>query len=160
MYTNWIKEQLKITNVKVKKWVEWNPDSNVYEAFYEQRKVIIPRPVDDWSFLVALHEIGHISTGDRVRAYLSEYNAEKWAIRRAKESYNVQCLDYEEDAKNYVRNHLISDLLFTDLQLNKVKPYVLAWLGETTESLGIIVTKTAISRKISDYLKKLPVRKK
>ena len=37
MYTNWIKEQLKITNVKVKKWVEWNPDSDVYEAFYEQR---------------------------------------------------------------------------------------------------------------------------
>jgi hypothetical protein len=137
MYTNWIKEQLKITNVKVKKWVEWNPDSSVYEAFYEQRKVIIPRPVDDWSFLVALHEIGHISTGDRVRAYLSEYNAEKWAIRRAKECYNIQCLEYEEDARNYVRNHLISDLIHTDLKLEKVKSYVLAWLGETIESLEI-----------------------
>lgn len=135
MYTKWIKEQLKITNTKVKRWVDWDPESNVYEAFYDQRKVTIPRPVDDWSFLVALHEIGHISTGDRMRAYLSEYNAECWAIRRAKESYNVICDEYVEDAKNYVRNHLISDLLYTDLQLEKVKPYVLAWLGETSDSM-------------------------
>lgn len=135
MYKKWLQQELKITNTRVKKWIDWDPDGNSYEAFIEDRKVIIPKPIDDWSFLVALHELGHISTGDRLHSYLSEYNAEKWAIRRAKESYQVECLEYVEDAKIYVKNHLIENLVFTELALEKVKPYVLEWLGETRDSI-------------------------
>jgi len=135
MYNKWLRHELKTTNVRVKKWVDWDPDGDSYEAFIEDRKVIIPRPVDDWSFLVALHELGHVSTGDRMHAYLSEYNAEKWAIKRASESYQVQCLEYVEDAKIYVKSHLLEDLIFTELALEKVKPYVLEWLGETKHSI-------------------------
>jgi hypothetical protein len=135
MYKKWLRQELEITNVKVKKWVDWDPDSNIYEAFIESRRVVIPKPVDDWSFLVALHELGHVSTGERIHSYLSEYNAEKWAIKRAKESYQVQCLEYEEDARIYVKKHLIENLIFTELALEKVKPYVLDWLGETKESI-------------------------
>jgi hypothetical protein len=135
LYSKWIKEQLEITNTRVRKWVDWNPDSTVYEAFFESRSVIIPRPTDSWSFLIGLHEIGHISTGERLFSYLAEYNAEKWAIQRAKKIYNIENIDYIEDAKNYVRTHLLDNLAFSSLTINKVKPYVLEWLNETSETI-------------------------
>jgi hypothetical protein len=141
-YKNFIKAELKITNVKVKKWLKWHPDGDQgYEAFIEARRVCLPIPECEWSFLVGLHEIGHVSTGERLYSYLMEYNAEKWAIRRAKESYGIICPDYEEDAKNYVKDHLIENLVFSDLRLKKVKPYVLDWIGETQSSLTKIIQK-------------------
>lgn len=134
-YRKLIKDQLNIVNARVKRWVDWDPDSDIYEAFWEDRKVIIPKPVDNWSFLVALHELGHISTGDRYWSYLCEYNAERWAIRRANEAYGITCQEYEEDAKLYVKKHLIENLIFRHLRVEKIKPYVLEWIGETEESL-------------------------
>lgn len=133
-YLKHVREQLQITNTRVRKWAEWD-DDYVYEAFSETRSVIIPKPFDDWSFLVALHEIGHISTGERRYSYLQEYNAEKWAIRRAKESYGIYDEKYVEDAKYYVKKHLISNLIQQDLNIEKVKVYVLDWLGETRDSM-------------------------
>ena len=66
-----------------------------------------------------------------------EYNAERWAIRRAKESYGIVSDDYLQDAKNYVRNHLLENLTNTDLTIERVKPYVLDWLGETKETIAV-----------------------
>lgn len=131
-YLGWFREQLKCTNIKVHKWSEWN-DVETYEAFISSRRVHVPIPINEWSFLVALHELGHISTGERLYSYLQEYNAEKWAMRRAKTVYNIDCPDYEIDAKEYVYNHLIQDLLESDLTLKKVKSYVKEWL-EVTDS--------------------------
>lgn len=137
-YLKRVREQLQITNTKVRKWVDWD-DDYIYEAFSETRYVIIPKPTDEWSFLVALHEIGHISTGERRHSYLQEYNAEKWAIKRAKEHYGIENPEYIEDAKIYVKKHLITNLLQTDLKLEKVKTYVLEWIGETHESIKKIL---------------------
>lgn len=137
-YLPWVREQLYITNTSVRKWADWDPESDVYEAHFENRSVVIPIPVCDWSFLVALHEIGHISTGDRLHSYLREYNTERWAIKRAKDAYGITNADYVMDARAYVKMHLIQDLQCTSLKLNKVKPYVLDWIGETVETLEIL----------------------
>ena len=116
-YLDWTREQLAITKTKVHKWKVWDSGDGDYEAFIESRRVVIPHPIDDWSFLVTLHEMGHVSTGDRLYSYLMEYNAEKWAIRRAKESYGVVCPEYEEDARSYVKKHLIENLVFSELSI-------------------------------------------
>lgn len=134
-YVGWIRKELEITNTKVRKWCDWNPDGGDYEANIETRGITIPIPVCEWSFLVGLHEIGHVSTGSRLYSYLMEYNAEKWAIKRAKESYGVINEEYEEDARQYVKQHLIANLRESDLKITKVKPYVISWLNETPESI-------------------------
>lgn len=139
-YVGWIRNELQITNSKVRKWCDWNPDGGDYEANIETRGIIIPIPVCEWSFLVGLHEIGHVSTGSRLYSYLMEYNAEKWAIKRAKESYSVINEEYEEDARRYVKQHLIANLQESDLKITKVKPYVLSWLNETPESIMECIT--------------------
>lgn len=128
-YKRLVKEQLAVTNTKVRRWVEWDPTNCVdYEAYYETRKVSIPIPVCDWSFLVCLHEIGHISTGDRLYSYLAEYNAEKWAIKRAFSGYDIACKEYELDAKEYVKAHIDSDIRVHKLGLTDIRPYVLEWI--------------------------------
>ena len=141
-YLGWVKEQLALTKVRVRKWVEWNPDSDQYEAFFEGRSVIIPIPIDEWSFLVCLHEIGHISSGDRVYSYLREYNAEQWAMKRAKEVYNIECPEYLVDAKWYVTSHLLQDLFYSELEFDQVKAYVMEWIGHDKESLKKLYNQT------------------
>lgn len=136
-YITWIKGELLITKTKVKKWVVWNNlESSTYEAYFDTRSVVIPIPVCSWSFLVGLHEIGHISTGDRNANYLREYNAERWAIKRAKE-YNVTNAGYVKEAKEYVKSHIIHDLIHTSLKAEKIKPYVLKWIKATPKSLHL-----------------------
>ena len=148
-YTKRVREQLKLTNTRVRKWMDWC-DDDIYEAFSETRQVVIPKPIDDWSFLVALHEIGHISTGERQYSYLQEYNAEKWAIKRAKEHYGIENPEYVEDAKIYVKNHLISNVIQNRLQVSKVKSYVLDWVGETQESLLALVEQALLETSVAN----------
>ena len=155
VYKQWVKEQLKIVNCKVHTWKDWSEEGS-YEAFIDSRRVVIPTPKDDWSFLVALHEIGHVSTGHRLYTYLMEYNAEKWAIKRAKDAYGIVCPEYEEDAKNYVRAKLIGDLKFSELSVDKVKSYVLDWLGETPQSMSQLVSEAKFIEEPVAFLNKSP----
>lgn len=134
-YLGWVREQLSETNSAVRRWIEWDPDLDVYEAFYDARQVTIPIPVCDWSFLVCLHEIGHISTGDRRYSYLAEYNAETWAMRRAQQRYAVWNDDYLLDSKAYVHHHLVQNVLYSSLEVGKVKHHVLDWLGISAEQV-------------------------
>jgi len=127
-YTRYVKEQLATTNTRVRRWLDWDPDGVGYEAYYDTRRVSIPKPVCDWSFLVCLHEIGHISTGDRQYGYLAEYNAEKWAIKRAYKQYDIAHYLYELDAKEYVKAHVNDDIKHHKLGLYDIKPYVLSWI--------------------------------
>ena len=150
-YEKFVKEQLKLTKTKVHRWIEWDPECDRYEAFVAARRVVIPKPVCDWSFLVALHEIGHVSTGERLHSYLQEYNAERWAIRRAKQAYGIVCPDYEIDAKTYVKKHLIENLIFSELSLQSVKPYVLEWLGESQDSIKGEIASIITHALIQDY---------
>jgi hypothetical protein len=140
LYKKWVKEQLTITKTRVRKWEVWNP-SETYEAFYETRQVIIPDPICDWSFLVALHEIGHISTGPRLYSHLAEYNAERWAIKRAHSSYGIHSPEYLEDARTYVTNHLLTDIVCFGYDINKVKPYILDWLDLSLARLIALVSE-------------------
>jgi hypothetical protein len=140
-YNKWLKEQLSITKTKVHRWFVWDEDADVYQAYIESRRVAIPTPECDWSFLVCLHEIGHVSTGYRLHSYLMEYNAEKWAIKRAKEAYDIYLDEYVLDAKQYVKMHLVENLLFSELKVDKVKPYVLSWLDETPKSIADHIIK-------------------
>ena len=152
-YNVWLREQLKLTKTRVRKWEDWDPQKT-YQAFYDSRQVTIPTPVCDWSFLVALHEIGHISTGPRLFSHLSEYNAEQWAINRASKSYNVVSEDYNNDAKNYVQNHLLTDLIYYGYDINKIKPYVLEWLGLSQDQLIRTITQMLKESKDSTNLNK------
>lgn len=128
-YKAWLQAQLKLTKVKVHRWLPWCPEGDQgYQAFISTRRVNIPIPECDWSFLVGLHEIGHVSTGERLYSHLMEYNAERWAIKRAKQSYGIECPEYVVDAKEYVKFHLLQDIACTDFSIDKVKPYVLDWL--------------------------------
>lgn len=129
-YYKWFRNELNLTNCKVAKWLVWDPDNGDYFADIDSRRVTVPIPVCDWSFLVALHELGHVSTGFRLRHYLMEYNAERWAIKRAKESYGVYSEEYVQEAKSYVKWHLDCELKHTELTIDKVKPYVLEWIEE------------------------------
>lgn len=128
-YYEWLRNELKVVNCKVARWLPWNPESSDYFADIDSRRVTIPIPVCEWSFLVALHELGHVSTGFRLRHYLMEYNAEKWAIKRAKEKYGIHSEEYIQDAKSYVQWHLDHELECTELTMDKVKPYVLDWIN-------------------------------
>lgn len=134
-YLDFVREQLAETRAYVRRWVDWDADLDIYEAFYHSRQVIIPIPVCDWSFLVCLHEIGHLSVGDRIHSYLAEYNAEKWAINRAQQRYGVFCEDYVDDSRRYVYKHLVQNILYYDLKPKHVKPYVLDWLELSIEQV-------------------------
>lgn len=134
-YLHWVREQLEVTKTRVRRWIDWDPDLDQYEAFYHSRQVSIPVPECDWSFLVCLHEIGHISTGERCHSYLAEYNAERWAIKRGYDWYGVYNNDYVQDAKRYVQFHLIQDIVHYDLGVERVKPCVLDWIGITAEQV-------------------------
>jgi len=152
-YDKWLREQLAVTKTKVHKWCLWDiDDTNSYVAYIDTRRVSIPTPECDWSFLVCLHEIGHVSTGYRLYSYLMEYNAERWAIKRAKDVYNVYDESYIKDDKGYVKTHLIENLLFSELKPEKVKPYVYDWLGETPRSIAREIIKLHKNDQIkSDY---------
>ena len=138
-YVGYVREQLDLVGVRVRKWMPWDPDSYRYEAFRETRQVLLPIPIDSWSFMVCLHEIGHISMGERVFSYLDEYVAEQWAIKRAKQAYGIVDLDYEKDARRYVWMHIIQNRLFYNLQTNKIKPYVLDWIEATPQQVDLDV---------------------
>lgn len=142
-YLGWVREQLAETNCSVKKWIEWNPELDVYEAFYDTRQVIIPIPICDWSFLVCLHEIGHISTGDRRYSYLAEYNAEVWAMRRAQQRYAIGSEEYLRDSKIYVYSHLVQNILYSGLAVDKIKHHVLYWLEKSADGVLEDVRKHA-----------------
>lgn len=137
-YMGYVREQLELVGVRVRKWVPWDVDSNEPEAHRDTRQVTIPIPVCSWSFHIALHEIGHISTGERRHTYLDEYNAERWAIKRAAH-YGIVDASYQRDAKRYVWLHIIQNSLFYGLKTEKIKPYVLDWVEATPQQVDLDV---------------------
>lgn len=125
-YLKWVRTELALSRITVRKWLEWGDfDDQLFEAFHETRQVILPIPVCDWSFLVCLHEIGHINVRERRYNYLEEYRAEKWAIARGLK-YGVYSSAYVSDAKRYVLNHVVTDLAQSSTV--KIKPEVLSWV--------------------------------
>jgi hypothetical protein len=85
--------------------------------------------------LIALHEVGHIVKGERLYAYLAEYQAEKWAISTAATKYGIVSKKYEKSARDYVYQHLLEDVVFRQLPLSKIKKTVLKWIGVTIQKI-------------------------
>lgn len=142
-----IRKELKMRNIRVQKWCVEEPP-NAYEAYIESRLVRIPKPVDLFTFHVCLHEIGHIVTGDRLYSYLQEYNAEKWAIKRA-EYYGIIDESYIRDAKLYVLKYCITDSLVHGL--DNIRPYVLEWIGVNESQFSQLVTDNGL-KLVMEYI--------
>jgi hypothetical protein len=129
-YIDWVKSELKRHDVRVHRWRKFNWEET-YFAYFDSRRVSIPIPECKYSLLIALHEIGHIVKGERLYAYLAEYQAEKWAMETAQSKYGITYKKYENSAKEYVYQHLLEDVVFRMLPLNKIQRKVLKWIGVT-----------------------------
>lgn len=126
-YLNWVRKELKLVQCKVRRWYSWSHDKT-YWAEPDTRSLWLPIPECEFSFMVCLHEIGHVDSGLRQHEYLSEYNAERWAIKRATR-YGVTNKKYEVEAKRYVRRVLYSNMIHDGISHMVVKPHVLRWIG-------------------------------
>lgn len=147
-YEDIIHKELKRRKIRVQKWCTEEPSNN-YEAYINSRMVRIPKPVDAYHFKICLHEIGHVETGERIYAYLQEYNAERWAIKRA-EYYGVIDKEYINDAKMYVLKHCITDVLVGGL--TKVRSYVLDWIGVSQAQFEQLVKDNGL-RLLIEYVR-------
>lgn len=133
-YIQWIRDELTEHDVRVHRWREFNWEET-YWAYFDSRRVSIPVPQCKYSMLIALHEVGHIVKGERLYAYLAEYQAEKWAISTAANKYGFVSKKYESSARDYVYQHLLEDVVFRQLPLTKIKKNVLKWIGVTTQKI-------------------------
>lgn len=138
-----IQKETQKRSIRISKWIT-NPIEyqHVYEACYETRTIRIPLPIDEYHFIVCLHEIGHLVKGDRKYSYLAEYHAERWAIERAKK-YGVVSAEYEASAKEYILRHIITNTISSDLRVNKIRKEVLAYLNMTEAEVVATVRANA-----------------
>jgi hypothetical protein len=126
-YVSWIKDELKGNKIKVHKWGKFSQDETYY-AYFDSRKVYIPVPECEVSFLVSLHEIGHIVLGNSFYGHIAEYNAERWAIHRAKVRYGMISEEFEKSGKNYVYEQLIEDIVYRSFDHKQLDPNIKRWL--------------------------------
>lgn len=75
------------------------------KANYNCRLIRIPKVTDVKTFMIALHEIGHLVNGRHRYNFYNEYLAEKWAINCAK-ALHINCTSYVRNAKGYVLHNL------------------------------------------------------
>ena len=141
-YKDIIKKEVKKRGIRVLRWHK--PGSvGTYEAYFDSRSVRVPEPQDDYHFLICLHEIGHLVTGERMYSYLMEYNAEQWAMKRGKEVYGVVDSIYEVDAKEYVVRCLVADIVARGLKVHQIKQKVLDWIGITHKEVQDVLLANA-----------------
>jgi hypothetical protein len=129
-YEKWIKDELKENKIRVHKWGEFN-DNEIYYAYFESRRVYIPRPVCDYSMLIGLHEIGHLVRGNHIYGCIAEYEAEIWAINTAYKKYNIRNKEYELTGKDYIYNNLLEDIVFRLLPIEKIPKKIIKWVNKT-----------------------------
>jgi hypothetical protein len=127
-YEKWIRNELKENKIRVHRWGEFNDDETYY-AYFESRRVYIPRPICTYSLLIALHEIGHLVRGNHKYGYIAEYEAEMWAINTALKKYNIKNKKYETSSKVYVYENLLEDIVFRFLPLHKIQKRIIKWIG-------------------------------
>ena len=127
-YEKWIKDELKENKVRVHKWGEFNDDETYY-AYFESRRVYIPRPICSYSFLISLHEIGHLVKGNNKYGYIAEYEAEIWAISTASGKYQIKDRKYEMSSKVYVYETLLEDIVFRLLPIHEIQKQIIKWIG-------------------------------
>lgn len=127
-YVNWIKDELKLHKIRVHKWGKFS-EHETYYAYFDSRRVYIPVPKCDFSFLVALHEIGHLVVGNDFYGHIAEYNAEEWALQTAKTKYGIISEEYEESGKNYVYEQLIEDIAYRFFNYSNLNLKIKRWIN-------------------------------
>tara|TARA_R110000868_G_scaffold195997_2_gene441801 strand:+ start:483 stop:977 length:495 start_codon:yes stop_codon:yes gene_type:complete len=109
-------------------WTEAKPDQPItYEACFDTHRVFIPVPVDDYSFYVCMHEIGHLVTGTSNYAYQQEWKAEQWSLKKCRQ-YGYYTKKLEKEAKAYVLRHLYEDMILRGYDVSKVPQKVMNWM--------------------------------
>jgi hypothetical protein len=110
--------------IHVKKWYK-SLNAASYTVFQGSRTVMLPVPKNRTSFLVCLHEIGHISEGSYPISYINEYVAEIFAITEGKK-WDAETDAYEFKAKQYVLAHLVKD--WNTGRIKSVRKEIREWL--------------------------------
>ena len=74
-------------------------------AALSERKIWIPKPVNECTFYICLHEIGHIVAGntDDDSNWLCEYEATKYGLEEARKLKIKYSVELTECIKNYLR---------------------------------------------------------
>ena len=131
--------------IRVKQWYpnydanDNHPDPNkrcvTYWADYHNHAVCIPVPVDDYSFYLAMHEIGHLVKGDGYWSHKIEYTAEQWALAKCI-TYGMYDKKFEIEAKRYVRYHIYNDVVFHGYPTKKISNRILKWLNLTPSKIA------------------------
>jgi hypothetical protein len=127
-YEKWIKDELKENKVRVHRWGKFHEDETYY-AYFDSRRVYIPRPECTYSLLIALHEIGHLVKGNHKYGYIAEYKAEMWAMDTALSKYRIKNKKYEISSKAYVYENLLEDIVFRLLPIHKIQKRIIKWIG-------------------------------
>lgn len=130
--------------IRVKEWYpHYNANDNdpdpfkryvTYWADFHNHAVCIPVPVDDYSFYLAMHEIGHIVKGDGYWSHKIEYTAEQWALAKCIK-YGYYHKAFEREAINYVLYHMCNDILLYGYNADKVSKRMLEWVKMTPRKL-------------------------
>lgn len=131
--------------IRVKEWYphysanDNHPDPNkrcvTYWADFHNHAVCIPVPVDDYSFYLAMHEIGHIVKGDGYWSHKIEYTAEQWALAKCIK-YKMYSKKFETEAKRYVRYHIYNDVAFHGYPTKNISNRILKWLNLTPSKIA------------------------
>ena len=124
-FENILNQELKKNKVKVKTWNKENEGL----AWTQDREIAIPRPKSRVSLMWGLHEIGHVVLRhiDGKRRYEEEYEAEMWAISKAKE-YGITSRRYEMTAKAYVF-HQIAEAMNRGHRIEDIPKDIYKWLN-------------------------------
>lgn len=139
-----VRSYLSKHGIKVKEWYphytskDDHPDPSqryiTYFANIESNSVCIPVPVDDYSFYLAMHEIGHIVKGEGYWSHKMEYYAEQWALAKCIK-YGYYSEKFEAEAKEYVLCHMCNDVLLYGYDAEKVSKRMLEWVKMTPKKL-------------------------
>lgn len=133
-YIQWVKNELNQYNIKVQKWGEFN-DTDMYYAYFNSNRVYIPIPQCDYSFLVSLHEIGHIVTGNNILGHIAEYTAEKWAVDVAKKKYKIINDEFITIGKDYIYENLLEDIVYRMFDYNQLDKNIQKWIGKSKRDI-------------------------
>jgi len=125
VYINILNKYINKYNIVVKKY--YKTLNATFDSDFES-VINIPYPDTKYKLLVALHEVGHIVKKQSKHSYLTEYDAEMFAIHECK-LHDIICDEYESDAKHYVFKHLIYEINNNLIEYEEIDINILKWLS-------------------------------
>lgn len=92
---------VRFYKIDIYKWSVTNCGLAYQKTKNRPARIKIPKPTNILRFCIALHEVGHIARGVKGPNYITEYNAEMFAISEA-QKLGFDTSEYEEDARFYI----------------------------------------------------------